>query len=130
MANKKVMIGAGAGLLFLLLLVGFMLHKPNAAPVSAQLAEKPMIMAGKADSHAVAGQQAAADAISKQVGGASEDGSSAHENAIKEIEEVIPILQLPAMTNHTKVLLDHLRKTINKDPEAAAAVIRGWMEEV
>jgi flagellar M-ring protein FliF len=125
MANKKLMIGAGAGLLFLVLLVGFMLRRPKAGPV----AEKPMIMAGKAESHSVDGQ-AGAEGRSKQVEGVSERGSPGHENAVKEIEELSPFLQLPGMTNHTKALLDHLRKTINKDPETAAAVIRSWMEEV
>jgi flagellar biosynthesis/type III secretory pathway M-ring protein FliF/YscJ len=53
-----------------------------------------------------------------------------NQGSLKELEEVLPFLQLPTMTNHAKALLDHLRKTVVKDPDAAAALIRTWMEEV
>jgi flagellar biosynthesis/type III secretory pathway M-ring protein FliF/YscJ len=119
MADKKILIGAGVGLLFILLLVGFLLRRPKSVPANAQLAEKPVILPGRADSSA---------ALDKTEGGP-EGNSRASGNAVKELEEILPVLQLPAMTSHTKLLLDHLRKTVTKDPDAAATVIRAWMEE-
>ena len=129
MADKKILIGAGAGLLFIVLLLVFLVKKPKAPPVSASLAEKPAITAGRADSQShIRASEDSTDAGSRQV--ASADGEpDRNGEAIKELEEVMPNLRLPAMTNHTKVLLDHLRKTIVKDPDAAANVIRSWMEE-
>jgi flagellar M-ring protein FliF len=123
-ADKKILIGAAAGLLFVILLVGFLLRKPKAAAMTAQLAEKPVIVAGKPD-QVVVGAELAAGA--KQVEGS--ETTSGAENAMKELEDSMPSLRLPEMTNHTKALVDHLRKSISKDPEAAANIIRTWMEE-
>jgi len=118
MADKKILIGVAVGLLFIILLIGFLLRRPKAEPLTAQLTEKPVILSGSA------GQ-------SLKSADAANDGSqsSANENAIKELEDSIPMLQLPEMTNKTKALLDHLRKSISKDPETAVNVIRAWMEE-
>jgi flagellar M-ring protein FliF len=125
MADKRVLIGAGVALLFIILLIGFLLRRPKAAPEPALLVEKPAVMAGKPGQSLRAGE------------GAGDNGSNtleasqsnANESAIKELEESMPMLQLPEMTNKTKALLDHLRKTISKDPESAANVVRAWMEE-
>ncbi len=125
MADKKILIGGGAGLLFIVLLLGFLLRRPKVAPAAAQLAEKASIVAGHADT---AGLPSAPGSKSKQVEGS--DRSEGAEKSIKELEEVMPLLQLPEMTNHTKALLDHLRKSIVQDPSAAVNVVRAWMEEV
>ena len=130
MADRKVLIGAGAGLLFVVLLLGFILRRPKVTHVAAHLQEKAVIMPGKVDT-LTAGAGETADGSSRQVAGAGAEGhDAANQNSIKELEEVIPNLQLPAMTNHTKALIEHLRKTIGKDPDGAANVIRSWMEEV
>jgi len=126
MADKKIMIGAGAGLLFVILLLGFLLRRPKAAPMAAQLAEKAIILPGKAGEVVVGAEGSSA----KQVESGAGQKTDAAEDAIKQIEEISPFLQLPEMTNHTKALLDHLRKVIAKDPDAATNVIRTWMEEV
>jgi len=126
MADKKIMIGAGAGLLFVILLLGFLLRRPKAAPMAAQLAEKPVILPGKAGAAVVGAEGISA----KQVESGAGQKTDAAGDAIKQIEEISPFLQLPEMTNHTKALLDHLRKVIAKDPDAATNVIRTWMEEV
>jgi flagellar M-ring protein FliF len=120
MADKRVLIGAGVAVLFVVLLIVFLLRRPKAEPVMAQLSEKPAIVAGRAD-QALRSGDSGADGMGSQ--------SNANETAIKELEESMPMLQLPEMTNKTKALLDHLRKTISKDPETAANVIRAWMEE-
>jgi len=113
MADKKILIGAAAGLLFIILLIGFLLRRPKADAMTAELAEKPGIVAGQA------GQSLK-----------SADGSGdGNENALKELEESLPMLQLPEMTNKTKALLEHLRQGIAKDPEMAVNVMRVWMEE-
>lgn len=125
MADKKILIGGGAGLLFIVLLLGFLLRRPKAAATQAQLAEKPVIMPGSAG-HMVADSHTTTQEAARHLEGTSADTAG---NAIKELEEVIPALVLPEMTSHTKALLDHLRKTIVKDPDGAANVIRSWMEE-
>jgi flagellar M-ring protein FliF len=118
MADKKILIGAAVGLLFIILLIGFLLRRPKAEPVTAQLAETAAILPGRAD-QTLKSVEASADG----------NQATANENAIRELEESMPMLQLPEMTSKTKVLLDHLRKSIAKDPETAANVIRSWMEE-
>jgi flagellar M-ring protein FliF len=130
MADKKILIGAGAGLLFVVLLIGFLLRRPKAAAVGAQLTEKTVIMPGSSTHQvATAGASARGESGSRQVEGATE-AKDPNQGSLKELEEVLPFLQLPTMTNHAKALLDHLRKTVVKDPDAAAALIRTWMEEV
>jgi hypothetical protein len=125
MADKRVMMGAGAAVvLILLLLVLAMKGKPKAKTV-AQLEEKAVIMAGKAeDHHSVAG--GTADKAARQVAGASE----AEAKAAAELEESIAALQLPTLTNTTKTLIDHGRTGIAKDPDVAVNVIRSWLDEV
>lgn len=127
MADKKILIGGGAGLLFILLLFGFLLRRPKSATTS-QLSEKPVILPGKA-AHTGSDSHTAANGGSRQVEGGTEPKFDAAGNAIREIEEAFPALQLPEMTSHTKALLDHLRKSVAKDPDGAANVIRSWMEE-
>jgi flagellar M-ring protein FliF len=125
---NKLMIGGGVGLLFVALLVGYMLRKPKAAAVSAKLAEKQMLEPGKAEGEAEpapgAAQIGEVSATGKAPSGSAKEVAGA---SAKELEES-PFF-LPEMTNHTKALLDHLRKGIAKDPQVAANVIRSWMEE-
>jgi flagellar M-ring protein FliF len=130
MANKKLLIGGGVGLLFIILLLGFLLRRPKGAAQSVQLAEQAVIMPGRASDKVIGSASAAGGTgESKQVGGAAGESDQAGD-ATKELEDNIPMLQLPEMTNHTKILVDHLRKSIAKDPETAASVIRAWIEEV
>jgi flagellar M-ring protein FliF len=115
MADKKILIGAAAGLLFIILLIGFLLRRPKADPMTTQLMEKPALAGGP-------GQPK-----SGEVSDGTQSGSN--ETAIKELEDSMPMLQLPEMTNKTKALLEHLRKGVAKDPETAVNVMRVWMEE-
>ena len=124
------MTGPAAGLLFVVLLVLFVMRRPKAAAVSAQLQEKPVILPGHAPAEVGAAARAGAgDTGAPKLAGGQQEGS-AETDAAKELEEVMPLLQLPAMNNRTKQLLDHFRKNIQKDPEAAVNVIRNWIEEV
>ena len=123
MADKRILIGGGVVLLFVILLIGFMLRGPKPEMATAALVEKPMMMSGRAES-------ASADALAnsaRSLGTAPADSNGA---ASKQLEESMPMLQLPEMTSHAKVLLDQLRKSVSKDPEGAVNVIRGWIEEV
>jgi flagellar M-ring protein FliF len=125
LADKRILIGAGVALLFIVLLVVFLMRRPKTAPEPAVLAERPSVTQGKSG-QALKSADSAGDG---GVGAVEGSQSNVNEGAIKELEESMPMLQLPEMTNKTKALLDHLRKTISKDPESAANVIRAWMEE-
>jgi flagellar biosynthesis/type III secretory pathway M-ring protein FliF/YscJ len=124
LSDKKVLVGAGAGVLFVIILLAFMLRKPKPAAVNAHLQEKPAISSGETKA-----QPATSLSPSRAVE-AAESKASPNQADDRELEEVMPSFQLPAMTNRTKALLEHLRGTIRKDPQNAANVIRGWMEEV
>jgi flagellar M-ring protein FliF len=121
MADKRMLIGVAVGLLLILLLAGFLLRKSKSTPLSAQLMEKQGIAAGAPD-HARGG----ADSGSKQVGAAEQSKSSDNAKAVAELDEIAPLLVL---NTHAKTLITHLRTAVNKDPDAAAAVIRAWIEE-
>jgi flagellar M-ring protein FliF len=127
MADKRILIGAGTALLFIILLLGFVLRKPKASAASAQLNEQPAILPGRADSQV----GSAAIANSKQVEG--KEGATKAENeaaAAKALADAIPSLMLPEMTSHTKQLLDQLRNSVLTHPDVAINVIRSWMEEI
>jgi flagellar M-ring protein FliF len=125
LTDKKILIGAGAGLLFIVLLIGFILRKSKASAVSAQLREQPAILPGES------GSVAKSSGGSKQVEGAGMEAAiDTAEAATRELEEASPTILLPEMTSHAKTLLSQLRKAIAKDPDTAANVIRSWMEEV
>ena len=114
LSDKRVLIGGCVGLLFIVLLIGFLLKRPKSA---VQMVEKPVIMPGRTDHLAASAGQVAGSA---QVRSSLIDGLEGSQ---------LPAIPLPEMTNHTRALLDQIRSSVTKDPEVAAGVIQSWMEE-
>jgi flagellar M-ring protein FliF len=115
MADKKVLIGAGVGVLFIILFMVFRLTRKSGG-ADAHLHEKPVILPGRAEEHRSARGVTAPDAVDPAKPGPEIDGNAGP-------------LQLPVLTNNTKTLLENLKRGISKDPETAVNVIRGWIEE-
>jgi flagellar M-ring protein FliF len=122
--DKKTLMGAGGGLLVLVLLLGFLLRRRTSSKDSVELDEKPVILPGRSDN------QATGDSgRSKQVEGAGPTMTEEPHGPGKELEDGFATMLLPEMTGETKTLLDSLRRSIGKDPDVAANVVRAWMDE-
>jgi flagellar M-ring protein FliF len=116
MADKKVLIGAGVGVLFIVLFMVFRLTRKS-GNTNAQLHEKPVILPGRAEEH-----RSARGVTAPEAADPGKPASELDANAQGP-------LQLPVLTNNTKTLLENLKRGISKDPETAVNVIRGWIEE-
>lgn len=126
MENKKILIGGGAGLVFIAVLIAFLLRRPKASVEGAQLQERPVILPGKAEAHRTElVEPGSTTRAPKSVNGE----NPTKQESSKELEDGALSLQLPEMTSQSKTLLDRLRKSVHQDPDTAANVIRGWLAE-
>jgi flagellar M-ring protein FliF len=118
MADKKVLIGAGVGVLFIVLFMVFRMTRKS-GNANAHLHEKPVILPGRAEEHRSA----------RGVGAGAAETAEAPKPGPEIDGNAQGPLQLPVLTNNTKTLLENLKRGISKDPETAVNVIRGWIEE-
>jgi flagellar M-ring protein FliF len=105
LADKRVLYGAGGGVLLLVLALAFLLLR-------------------RKKSYSVE-TQGALPAPSERSGAEKKVDTEALE-AIREAEYKLP---LPPPTKKVEVLRQHLRETVKTDPEFTASILRGWLEE-
>lgn len=124
-ADKQQMMMMGGGALVVILLVGgavFMMTRkrvPVAAPVDTAPGTIPAgTEAGTAG--AASSSLATADELERQI----KEGEA---NQAKLESEIMGRIKLPAATKATEVLIRHVRETAQKDPAAAAGVLRTWI---
>jgi flagellar M-ring protein FliF len=132
LADKRVLIGAGVGIALLIAAVVFLLSRKKKATVELEQATAlPGGAAAKTGAlSAGAGAEGTHPALegNTSVGGASQNGSNESAAAVAAAA-TRPRLALPEMDSATKILLNQIQDHVSKDPEFAAAVVRGWMEE-
>jgi len=116
--DSRVLIGCGAALLFVLLLLVFKLGRKG-TPAFAQLAEGPAASAGARSERQT---EVSGEAAPARVTAAAAEGQPAR------IPEV-PNLQLPTITSKAQLMLTQIQESVAKDPAFAANIVRGWLEE-
>jgi flagellar biosynthesis/type III secretory pathway M-ring protein FliF/YscJ len=108
--DRRVWMGGGAALLVVAVLV-FVLRSRKA---KTTVAEAPAALP--------AGRSAKGD-------GPGRVGAAAHEPAA-QVAEMNPVKSyLPPITGKAQGLLAQIQETVVRDPEFAANIVRGWMEE-
>ena len=112
--DKKMLIGAGAGLLALLGGAFFVLkrkRKTVAVRENAALPEPFKEMSTEMGDKVQLSSEAA------------EEGKSL------SAADLAPLLQLPPMSKRIDALRDHIKESIKKEPEVAVEILRGWLAE-
>jgi flagellar M-ring protein FliF len=118
LADRRVLIGAGAGIALLIAALVFLFGRSK-KKAKVEL-EQTAALAAATEAAKLAGN-------SKENGAAGTPQISAA--AAQIIEAAKPRLALPEMDSATKILLNQIQDHVAKDPAFAAGVIRGWMEE-
>ena len=115
--GQPLAIYGGAVILLLALAVVFLLiRNPRAIPASAD-DMAPAALSGKA-------------AESRPIGSPSSQETSGPQLNQAELDaETLSHIQLPANTKTTEVLVRHIRESVQKDPIAAANVLRTWVTD-
>ena len=112
--DKKILIGAGAGLVVLLAGAFFLLKRKSKKTEIQQAAALPM-----------PGEEASAEMednvqLSPEAAG---EGKSLGEADLGQL------FQLPPTSQRIDALRDHIKESIKKEPELAAEILRGWLAE-
>lgn len=132
LADKRVLIGGGAGIALLVAALAFLiLRKTKKSKIELEQA------AALGAAHGTAGAlPASADGAHPALeakageGGAPQIASvEAPAAAVAAAAAAKPRLALPEMDSATKILLNQIQDHVAKDPAFAAGVLRGWMEE-
>jgi len=118
LADRRVQIGGGVGVVLLIAALGFLLgRKKKKAKVELEHAAGALPPGSEAAQAALEGK----------------DSATSEAAQLAAAEEAPPLprprLALPEMDSATKILLQQIQDHVAKDPAFAAGVIRGWMEE-
>ena len=126
LADRRVQIGAGVGVLLLIAALVFLMgRKKKQTKVELEAAAAALPSAGVEGAKQVSDGKPGAAADGHQIAGP--EGST-HEETAEAIARK-PRLALPEMDSSTKILLQQIQDHVAKDPAFAAGVLRGWMEE-
>jgi flagellar M-ring protein FliF len=109
--DKRVWIGAGAGLVVLLAASFFLLKRKGK---KVQIQQTPALPEAAIETAEVQ------DTV--QLSEPAEDKSPLELGSE-------PLLQLPPMSKRIEALREHIRESVKKDPEVAAEILRGWLAE-
>jgi flagellar M-ring protein FliF len=110
--DKRIWIGAGAGLAVLLAGTFFLLKRKRKTVEVKRSAALPQ-----------ASDTAAEVRDSVQLSEAAEESKQPLELGTE------PLLQLPPMSKRIEALRDHIKESVKKEPEMAAEILRGWLAE-
>jgi flagellar M-ring protein FliF len=143
LADRRVQIGAGVGVLLLIAAVVFLMKGkkkaavnvgPAALPAGSEARSSGAIGAAETKEMTVkdadGGSKVAREIREVEAGNARDGGDgSAREAEVAAALPIPPRFALPEMDSATQMMLHQIQDHVAKDPAFAANILRGWMVE-